>query len=220
MFGNSVITFFELADGRGFVHNFCPEAPGSKSIEIIFSPKPAAELACGVSKASPVKSPAFEANLVHEFGGLHDNHRTTFGGSITTKAKEESEAHIAALTAEFDKQKTLIETLEHELQSARIEAGEACKEKNELSHRLEALEMKHAALHSNNAELEDKIEALHDKVDDQREKSKTWSRRSSTLCVWPTTPPRPFSYWNDDSKLSAPVTTRSARRWCSRRANC
>ena len=81
-------------------------------------------------------------------------------------AKEESEAHIAALTAEFDKQKTLIETLKHELQSARIEADEACKEKVELSHRLEALEMEHAALHSNNADLEDKIEALHDKVDD------------------------------------------------------
>jgi hypothetical protein len=140
MFGNSTITLFELADGRGFVHNFCPEAPGTKSIEIIFSPKPAAELACGVCKVSTEISPALEAKLVREFGGLHDNHRTTFGGSIMTMAKEESAAHIAALTAEFDKQKTLIETLTHELQSARIEADEACKEKDELSHRLEALE--------------------------------------------------------------------------------
>ena len=79
-------------------------------------------------------------------------------------AKEESEAHIAALTAEFDKQKTLNETLKHELQSARIEADEACTAKVELSHRLEALEIEHAALHSNNADLEDEIEALHDKV--------------------------------------------------------
>jgi len=88
MLENIPIKFFELADGRGYAHDFCQETPETKSVEVIFSPKPAAELACSASTVSPEKSP--EANLIHEFGGLHDSHRTTFGGRSTTIAKEES----------------------------------------------------------------------------------------------------------------------------------
>ena len=34
--GDTPITLFKLADGSGFVHNFCPDTPKTKTIEIIF----------------------------------------------------------------------------------------------------------------------------------------------------------------------------------------
>ena len=42
MFGGAPITFYELPDGRGFVHDHCPDTPQTKTVENISSPKTAA----------------------------------------------------------------------------------------------------------------------------------------------------------------------------------
>ncbi len=45
MFGGAPITFYELPDGRGFVHDHNPDTPQTKTVENISSPKaPAAEI--------------------------------------------------------------------------------------------------------------------------------------------------------------------------------
>ena len=44
MFEGAPITFYELPDGRGFVHDLCPDTPQTKTVEIILSPKTPAEI--------------------------------------------------------------------------------------------------------------------------------------------------------------------------------